>query len=452
MAAGAGQRPCAAAGAAGTAAPTFADAAAWELLAGGCANRVFRYVGGDAALAGRVLRVRRPGPWPAAADATAAALEAELWADLPAAAAAGGLAAAACQAAFAAEVMGPLVGAARVPPQAPARLAGAAAAALGRPDGVLMPDATLLPALDGEPAGATICIEIKPKSGADARCATAHPGRAAAAAGRARFALRQLLKLARGEVAAPSGYAPAELFSDEPRRVAAALAALMASPQNNLGLFVDGRAVAIAGGGAPAAAALDAAAAALGAAAGDGTPAAPRAALAALLAAALAQEGALAGVRAAQAACGHDVEGVYRLYRSLVNLPVEAEPADAAHAQGPGPDAAHAAAVAALLARPRADALRVLRSYLISATAKDCALMVALRRALPGAAPRAQANFAAAGVVACAAAGGAFRYRVAVVDLDLKPLAKVAAHRRLDAELAAAAAAADRAAAHDRIG
>jgi inositol-pentakisphosphate 2-kinase len=226
----------------------------------------------------------------------------------------------------------------------------------------------------------------------------------------------------------------------------------MGSPQNNLGLFVDGRAVAIAGGGAAAAAALDAAAAALGAASGGGAPGAPRAVLAALLAAALAQEGALAGVRAAQAACGHDVEGVYRLYRSLLNLPVEAEPADAAHAQGPGPDAAHAAAVAALLARPRADALRVLRSYLISATAKDCALMVALRRAPPGAAPRAQATFAAGGVVVCPATGGAFRYRVAVVDLDLKPLAKVATHRRLDAELAAAAAAADRAAAHGRIG
>ena len=149
----------------------------------------------------------------------------------------------------------------------------------------------------------------------------------------------------------------------------------------------------------------------------------------------------------------------------------------------------HALAVERLLSLPRAEALAVLRAYSVSATAKDCALMIALRR-LEGpdagatAAPtRQHAGCATAGdddgalptgpLPTAAAAGGparppmaawglasgaeasasaldpgtildpgsslAFHYTLCFIDLDLKPLAKIPAHFRLDQQILGAA-------------
>lgn len=327
-----------------------------------------------------------------------------------------------------------------------------------------------------------------------------------------------------------SAYDPCDLFSGEPLRLRTALSALLAQPQNNLLLFLDGRRQALVGqqpqaarrarGGAGApveqqqerqkeqqqqpeqqqqqqdpAGALEELLAGL-----LPLPAAERrCALVELLAAVLEREGVLPRLLAAQRQCGYDVEGVHRLYCHLAGLkPDAAEQAEAAAAAaaaereraeeepvgGPssssingGSDddatARHAQAVSALLALPAAEAHNVLRAYVVAATAKDCAIMVALQR-LVGAPPTAAAAAAeqqpqpeqqqlegwtalqpsciccptAAGdgptTAACSSNGSSgagtwFRYRLCLVDLDQKPLAKIPTHAALDARILAAA-------------
>ena len=235
-----------------------------------------------------------------------------------------------------------------------------------------------------------------------------------------------------------------------------ALASLLASPQNNLRLFRDGRA--LPPPSPPHASAGWAAAAAAGIL--------PAAQLVAAVQRALGLEGALARLLAAQQQCTYDVEGVYYLYCQLtgqapdlhdgpvdgVGLQVEA----AGSAGGWGDEAGaeeearrHAEAVGALLTLPHEQAHAVLRAYSVSTTAKDCALMLAFQQG-EGAAPaeRPQRPVGGSGsrdsegVVHVPGQDGWLRYRLAIVDLDLKPLAKIPAHWRLDRQILTAAAAA----------
>lgn len=129
--------------------------------------------------------------------------------------------------------------------------------------------------------------------------------------------------------------------------------------------------------------------------------------------------------------------------------------------------AAHAAELSRLAALPRSQQLEVLRGYLVSATAKDCAVMVTLQQ-LQQAPPRARGgvtngrdwdNGVDASGVTAGAVGGAvnddwetavmvlqdkvtglfFLSRVALVDLDLKRVNKVPRHLRKDTQIVARA-------------
>jgi len=90
------------------------------------------------------------------------------------------------------------------------------------------------------PAGACVCLEIKPKCGFITRCATVRPEHRSLKHSRSRYALHQLLKLQQQQIESSSGYDPVDLFSGDAARMQAALAALCESPQNNLVAFVDG--------------------------------------------------------------------------------------------------------------------------------------------------------------------------------------------------------------------
>ena len=339
--------------------------------------------------------------------------------------------------------------------------------------------------------------------------------------------------LLQGKVGTASAYDPCDLFSGEPARLRAALAALLAAPQNNLALFVDGRRAALPGQKhkqkrerqeqqqqeqqqqqqeqqqecQQAEAALEELLGGL-----LPLPAPQRAgALVELLAAVLEREGVLPRLLAAQRQCAYDVEGVHRLYCRLAGLPQPAgaaadggssadDPgssgssgggerhgsngsaavsASAATADGSEEEAEHAAAVQRLLSLPDEQAHAVLRVYAVAATAKDCAIMLALQRlaapppadaadaaqqapqqeearqqrapppppppqqgwaALPPAYVHSPAAAAAVATEGGAGAGGGwFQYRLCFVDLDQKPLAKVPAHAALDARILAAA-------------
>ena len=87
---------------------------------------------------------------------------------------------------------------------------------------------------------ACICVELKPKCGfLPASPCIRHPIQRRVS----RYQLHQRLKLAQGSISQLSGYDPLDLFSGDDERVDAALAALLAQPQNNLRLFWRGAAV-----------------------------------------------------------------------------------------------------------------------------------------------------------------------------------------------------------------
>jgi hypothetical protein len=195
----------------------------------------------------------------------------------------------------------------------------------------------------------------------------------------------------------------------------------------------------------------------------------------------------------AQQSCPYDVEGVHALYSHLTGqgqpgtaagepcaephtAPGEKEEAEQEEEQQEEGACVHRAwgeALHALLGLPREQALGVLRSYVVSATAKDCALMVTMRRLAAGVQPppsagtdggggrrgaatssgcRGEAATSSRG--ACSAAlpepeagpgpcsealdaetGVRVAYCVAFVDLDRKPLDKIPGHRQLDVQI-----------------
>ena len=303
--------------------------------------------------------------------------------------------------------------------------------------------------------------------------------------------------LLQGSIAACSAYDPCDLFSGDPQRLRRALAALLAHPQNNLLLFLDGQQQsgeqlgATAGqpgeeqeqqpGKQPADGQQGTAQEQAAGLAEDGLltallpllpPGQRRGALAELLAAALEADGVLPRLLQAQQQCQFDVEGVYRLYCRLAGVPPAPEAADdtdatsaASSSSGGSEDASsHAAAVRQLMSLPLEEARAVLRSYVVAATAKDCAIMVTLQQLqhAPRSADGPAAAAPAAGgsgsssftpphqqqvaevqqprCITVPACGGAwFRYRCCFVDLDLKPLAKIPQHWQLDRRILRAA-------------
>ena len=94
-------------------------------------------------------------------------------------------------------------------------------------------------------------------------------------------------------------------------------------------------------------------------------------------------------------------------------------------------------------------ACKVLREYLVAAAAKDCSIMITVAPCPDSAngeyndqpglqeSPGIGAAFSDDSLRRC------FRYKIAIVDLDLKPLTKIALHWQLDQAIMAAVAARD---------
>jgi hypothetical protein len=199
-----------------------------------------------------------------------------------------------------------------------------------------------------------------------------------------------------------------------------------------------------------------------------------RGALVELLAAVLEGEGVLPRLLQAQQQCPYDVEGVYQLYCSLAGVTGTLSSASTCSTAAEGllgdasdSDAAtdadagsHTAALQQLLALPLHEAYAVLRSYVVAATAKDCAIMITLQRLTGAAAPTATEAAGAdgslhssndgtspqhllrhgpLGCIYSSAAGAWYAYRLALVDLDQKALAKIVKHSALDAAILVAA-------------
>ncbi|KXZ47977.1 hypothetical protein GPECTOR_31g339 [Gonium pectorale] len=467
----------------------------WQLKGRGAANAVFGYCGNDHALVGHVLRVRMASRRaPEAADQT-------IWAGVLDAADGDDT----CrEMLYMSDVIAPLLGSQYVFTGVPFPVPSTLYEALdGLPDGhggdhlaTIQPDHTTFLANappDGYVGvGPTVCMEIKPKwglrpdeapAGTGAGAAVAAPsGRqagtvsgaestneaAAAAApgittqgsnvGRRypRFMLHMLLKHVQKGYPL-SLYNPLDLFSGELGAMQRAIRSLLECPSGGAQAEA-GRAP----GTCPAGRGAE------GEAQVVEVEAEAVSALVRLAALALQREDVLSNVHKIQALDELGPQGALQLYGELV----EAMQSGASPASDPG----------------WAARLSALRAYLTSATAKDCALMVTMQRALPATAaatgsavagfsdtsasplpPAPAAAPAAANAPprtqqavqllldscsaasphrspATAASGAAvlegvvpYLVKVAVVDLDVKPAAKIRSHAALEAKLLACA-------------
>uniref|UniRef100_A0A1D2A661 Inositol-pentakisphosphate 2-kinase n=1 Tax=Auxenochlorella protothecoides TaxID=3075 RepID=A0A1D2A661_AUXPR len=401
----------------------------WELLAQGAANYVLQRQGPDQDVGWllRIPKIRQPP------DLVSAFLETQIWAPFLQGLNSGNPAD--LDESYVRLVMGPLVDAKYLPvqhwvPVEPAFLVTLAQRpCLERLDVdvrrvMLMRDSRLLPAdtssgRDLRPRP-TVSVEIKPKWGALPHAHTVPPQHRAAKLGASRYQLHQHLKAATGAIEVPSEYDPLDLFSGEAGRVWTALQALGRSPQNNFLTAVDGKpgglhsaSVALLG---PCRAVHDT----------------PGAALLTVVRDVLVQEDALAQILDVQRLCSTDIHAVHAQYQALLDA---ASPEVREQGILPPTPALEAA-------------LSLLRDYLTSCTARDCALLLALRRESSGGGPMRPQTAEAPGRVTLHG-GGAVFYRLTVIDLDRKPVSKLARHLALDAEIMRVAGGIEPAADHD---
>jgi len=165
----------------------------------------------------------------------------------------------------------------------------------------------------------------------------------------------------------------------------------------------------------------------------------------------LLQEPVLENISTAQNICQYDIEGIYRLFCHLTGAPMSSnwEQLGAQQEEEEVTRRAHRAGVQKLLGMSREESVSVIRDYLISSTAKDCSIMIAMQHIEDEKAPPLHARHGRQGVdpqdcgmitISCSNPNPlVIRYRVTVVDLDRKPLSKIRKHYELDKKIVEAA-------------
>ncbi|KDD75662.1 hypothetical protein H632_c563p1 [Helicosporidium sp. ATCC 50920] len=304
-----------------------------------------------------------------------------------------------------------------------------------------------------------MCFELKPKCGFVARHWTVLPSRRGLWWKHPQYALHQCLKrntpTGGSVLSLKSEYNPCDLFSRQPRRKLRALRALFASPQNNLAAFVDGIPTALTR--LPDAAVLTAA----GTATAEQEQAAPistESLMQHVLVAILVAEELLAQLLNLQSLCELDPVAAWELY-------VEESKAEGVelHSIPQHGSSIHDARFVQELkawarSQPSPERIRMLREYLLSCMARDASVMIAVE---PTAAEDEVRD--SAGLVSGSISDGVFfavrpgiggsltlasaglsrriswKHQAYLVDLDRKPLAKIAAHVTRDACISRAA-------------
>mmetsp|Transcript_23130 Transcript_23130/g.50520 ORF Transcript_23130/g.50520 Transcript_23130/m.50520 type:complete len:422 (+) Transcript_23130:97-1362(+) len=204
----------------------------WQYIAEGALNLALRYCGNDPNLVGIVLRVRKNNP-----EASGGVVDHRPWKE---------------SLRFVENIILPLLGRRYVQPAIEVEFRKGFMRELAesiedsRPvarrknhldyeleSGLLMLDNTCIPVGDGP----TICFELKIKCGfcPDSPFVTHEVKKRVD-----RFTMHQQLKNSQGKLDTVSRYSPVDLFSYDEPRVIKALQALVATPQNNFRMFVDG--------------------------------------------------------------------------------------------------------------------------------------------------------------------------------------------------------------------
>ncbi|KAG7020491.1 Inositol-pentakisphosphate 2-kinase, partial [Cucurbita argyrosperma subsp. argyrosperma] len=273
-------------------------------------------------------------------------------------------------------------------------------------------------ALDGEPC---ISVEIKPKCGfipfsrfishgnAVKRCMT-------------RFRMHQALKLHQEEISEFSDYDPLDLFSGSKDRILKAVKDLFSTPQNNFRVFLNGSLIFGALGGS-----AENTDVIVGEAFEDALKSDVRAdiglcttSLLQLVTETLYKSGVLDRLLEVQKLDSLDIEGAIHAYYDVISEPC------VVCGQLNEDEELHR--YASLHSLPLDQSLKIVKNFLIAATAKDCSLMISFRRRLCE-------EWGSSNNTIRLESGKFFDYKAHFIDLDLKPMKKMEEYYELDKKI-----------------
>ncbi|KAK8580884.1 hypothetical protein V6N12_071134 [Hibiscus sabdariffa] len=199
-----------------------------------------------------------------------------------------------------------------------------------------------------------------------------------------RFRMHQVLKLLNQEISEYSQYNPLELFSGSKEGIQKAIEALYATPQNNFRVFFNGSIVfgSLGGGTDSTTARVD-------------------------------------QLLEVQKLDTHDIEGAIHAYYNITSQPCMVCRELSKDKLSCRYTSLHSITLD--------ESLKIVKDYLIAATAKDCSLMISFRRKEDG--------LPSHNTVYLESTDQVFEYKVNFIDLDLKPLKKMEAYYELDKKI-----------------
>ncbi|KAK1550330.1 hypothetical protein Q3G72_017362 [Acer saccharum] len=287
---------------------------------------------------------------------------------------------------------------------------------------LLMSDHTLFPhgMFKGEPC---IAVEIKPKCGF-------LPSSKFIAKENAikrsmdRFRMHQVLKLQQQLISGLSEYDPLDLFSGSKERICKAIKALYTTPQNNFRVFLNGSLIFGGLGGGTSSTSI-----VTGKAFEDALKCIIQAddglrtnSFIQLVAETVYHAGVLDRLLQVQKLDSFDIEAVIHAYYNVISQPCQiCKELD---------EDKVSQLCTSLHSISLDESLKIVKNYLIAATAKDCSLMICFR-------PRGdEVSGASYNSVHLESTNQVFDYKASFIDLDLKPLRKIEEYYELDKKIA----------------
>eukprot|EP00890_Picochlorum_soloecismus_P004139 jgi/Picsp_1/4726/NSC_02095-R1_inositol-pentakisphosphate 2-kinase-like len=316
------------------------------------------------------------------------------------------------------KILSPLLGSKYVPPQIVTELRHENAVQ----SVIIMPDATLLP---GVAPGSSVAFEIKPKFGHIQQCDTVPKEHRKLKHTLSRYQLHQHVKVQDGFVSEKSGYDPLDLFSGDRDRVRTSVSNLFESPQNNFVIFINGerrhdsqsRISNQVWNDVSRILFLDNAAS---------SESEIKQCISDLLSLILSKEDILQNILMAQKMCSFDVQAIEKVAMGLAQPGYQTEIFQSLS------DNPHDKALMNLLSKSKSEKLDELANYCISATAKDCAIIISLEKTDEDFAEESLQGEAICSLGRCALGSKLFNYKITTVDLDRKRLSKIKKHADLD--------------------
>ncbi|PHT98847.1 Inositol-pentakisphosphate 2-kinase IPK1 [Capsicum chinense] len=238
-----------------------------------------------------------------------------------------------------------------------------------------------------------------------------------------RFQMHQALKLHQGKISEISAYDPLDLFSGSRDRVDKAIIGLFKTPQNNFRVFLNGSLILGGSGGNADATSCEV---------GETFENALKCVIQAvdgkrtqcfldLISETIFSSGMLNKVLEVQKLDNFDIEGAIHAYYNVISQPCMVCKQLAEDQSSKRYNSLHSIS--------KDESLKIVRNYLIAATAKDLSMMISFR---PRADGSAESPYS---MVSLESTNQSFDYKAYFIDLDLKPLERMEYYYKLDQEI-----------------